>query len=58
LQTQVLKLGTNKIKNKRGDITDNTTPMVGDILLYQGAGVKKLETLLSLTSKKRKMMLF
>lgn len=40
LQTQILKLGTNKIKNRRGDITDKTTPMVGDILLYQGRGQK------------------
>jgi hypothetical protein len=40
LTTQVLKFGTNKIKDRRGDITDNTSPMVGDILLYQGRGQK------------------
>jgi hypothetical protein len=37
LQTQILKLA---IGNRRGDFTDNTSPMVGDILLYQGRGQK------------------
>lgn len=42
LTKQVKKLAadkvTEKIKNRRGSLTDHTTPMVGDILLYQGNG--------------------
>ena len=35
---QVLKLATYGLVRKRGIISDITTPMIGDILLYQGHG--------------------
>ncbi|MFK0732112.1 MAG: hypothetical protein ACFKPT_26450 [Gloeotrichia echinulata GP01] len=44
LKEQILKLGkplaTNHLKRKRGVISDITYPAVGDILLYQGRGIK------------------